>query len=79
MWRRGKIQHKVVRVPKTWEKYLDSLGCPSAGPNGNAEGMKRLWWGLDAYVVKCGAYLYNVGETEYRRLVYGEIGKREVA
>ena len=68
MWRRGKILHRTLHAPVRWEKFLDSLGCPNTGPDGNAEGMKRLYWGLDAYVVLCNHYLYKVDEKTYRKI-----------
>lgn len=33
---------------------------PSAGPNCSVRGMKKLFWGEDAYCVRCGQYVYKV-------------------
>ena len=33
---------------------------PNAGPNPNIAGMRKLYWGKDAFVIRCGAYAYNV-------------------
>jgi len=43
-------------------------GYPSAGPNPSIKGMKKLFWGKDALVVKTGAYIYKVPEDVYGRL-----------
>lgn len=67
--KRGKILHRTLNASLKWEKYLDSRkDFESTGPDGNAEGMKRLYWGLDAYVVKCNHYLYKVDEATYRKI-----------
>ena len=43
------------------ELMLDQ--CPSAGPYANLTGMRKLYWGKNALVVKVGAYIYHVGPT----------------
>lgn len=47
---------------------IDLSGCPSAGPNPSIKGMKELYWGKNALVVKSGAYIYKVPEDVYGRL-----------
>ena len=47
---------------------IDLSGCPSAGPNPSITGMKKLYWGIDAYVVKSGSYIYKVSSDLYRRI-----------
>lgn len=47
---------------------IDLSGCPSAGPNPSITGMKKLYWGIDAYVVKSGSYIYKVPGDLYRRI-----------
>lgn len=47
---------------------IDLSGCPSAGPNPSITGMKKLCWGIDAYVVKSGSYIYKVSGDLYRRI-----------
>lgn len=32
----------------------------SAGPNASITGMKKLYWGKDAQVIKSGNYIYKV-------------------
>ena len=34
----------------------------STGPNPNITGMRNLYWGRDALIVKCGAYIYYFGK-----------------
>lgn len=33
---------------------------PNFGPNGSISGMRRLYYGINALLVKHGAYVYNV-------------------
>ena len=47
---------------------IDLSGYPSAGPNPSIKGMKKLYWGKNALVVKSGAYIYKVPEDVYGRL-----------
>lgn len=53
-----KGRYKYVRATARNKALLD--GCPSAGPRANVTGMRRLYWGEDAFVVRCGAYIYMV-------------------
>lgn len=47
---------------------IDLSGYPSAGPNPSIKGMKELYWGKNALVVKSGAYIYKVPGDVYGRL-----------
>lgn len=47
---------------------IDLSRYPSAGPYPSITGMKKLYWGIDAYVVKSGAYIYKVPGDLYRRI-----------
>lgn len=40
---------------------------PSAGPNPNIKGMRALYWGRDAHILKCGAYAYKVDSRTFGR------------
>ena len=57
-------------MPKIKILYVkDSAGidqCPNIYYNGSVSGMKKLYWGKDAKVVRCGSYYYNVtGEPRF--------------
>lgn len=51
-------------------KNIDRLklyNFPSAGPNASISGMREQYWGKDAYILRCGSYIYKVNrETFYR-------------
>lgn len=40
---------------------------PSSGPNANITGMRNLYWGKDAYILKCGSYIYKVDRNTFYR------------
>ena len=43
-----------------WVRWLEDNCQASAGPHGNLTGMRNLYWGRQALVVKAGAYLYLI-------------------
>lgn len=56
---------KTLYVKKELYNKLRLDRFPSAGPNGSIVGMKNLYWGEDALVVKCGQYIYHVDFATY--------------
>ncbi len=63
MYMQGKMKRGTYRVkylPKSaYEKY-DLGRFPNFDKSGNVMGMKNLYYGLDAKLVRCGNYIYNV-------------------
>ena len=43
-----------------WVEWLENNCQASAGPYGNLTGMRNLYWGREALVVRAGAYLYLI-------------------
>ena len=43
-----------------WVRWLEENCLASAGPHPNLTGMRNLYWGKSALVVKAGAYLYLI-------------------
>lgn len=39
---------------------LKLYNFPSAGPRPNITGMRRCYWGRNAYIIMCGQYAYKV-------------------
>ncbi len=56
--RRGKYPVKTLPA-SAYEKY-DLGRFPNFDKNGSVIGMKNLYYGLDAKLVRCGNYIYNV-------------------
>ena len=51
---------RVKTIPaKDKDKYQLS-NFPNFAANGSISGMKKLYYGKDALLVKCGSYIYNV-------------------
>lgn len=49
-------------------KYRERLGLSrfsNAGPFANISGMRKCYWGKNAYIVSCGNYIYNVDLLTY--------------
>lgn len=44
------------------EKY------PNFSVTGSVEGMRNLYYGYDAFLVRCGDYIYNVPEDIYNKI-----------
>ena len=47
---------------KTKFKRLVS-GCPSISVSGSVKGMKKMYWGENAEVVRCGSYYYKINDS----------------
>lgn len=58
---------KYKYVPDTIRNYNILKNFPSAGPNPNIKGMRRLYWGKDSFVIKSGKYAYKVDYETFTR------------
>jgi len=52
-------------VPVKFQKSIQSRCRGSAGPNPSISGMKKMYWGKDAHVLKCGSCIYLVDSETY--------------
>ena len=43
------------------KRLLSSFPC--AGPRASISGMRKLYWGYDVKIVRCGQYIYNLGKV----------------
>jgi len=60
--------HATITVSKDRGRLLSLEGrFPVAGPHPAVSGMKKLYWGMAAYCIKCGAYVYKVDQETYKR------------
>lgn len=57
-FRRGK--YPVKRMSPEDGKRVNIDSFPNFSATGSVMGMKNLYYGLDAKLVRCGAYIYNV-------------------
>jgi len=49
---------RVKTLPVSQENQLS--GFPNFHKSGSIAGMKKMYYGKDALLVKCGSYIYNV-------------------
>lgn len=64
-------RHATPKAPKEDTNKLRRLCFDWAGPYPNITGMKNLYWGEDAYCVRCGRYVFKVDFelwTDYMKL-----------
>ena len=59
--------NKTIYVKVENEERFKLSNFPNAGPHANIKGMKNLYWGKNAFCVKCGAYVYKVDEYTYEQ------------
>lgn len=59
-------KYKYVRVTPHNQRILEAY--PNAGPHPNITGMRRLYWGKEAFIIKCGAYAYKVPQNIFYML-----------
>lgn len=59
-----------VKTNKGLEKVLEKNALASAGPYSNITGMRNLYWGKDALIVKYGVYIYFMGKDKGQGLPF---------
>ena len=61
---------RVKYVYKADKERLNLSSFPNFSATGNVYGMKKHYYGMDALLVRCGAWIYNV--TREPRIYYNE-------
>lgn len=59
----ARTKNPVKNLPPNQRKVegvYDLSDFPSFSSNGNITGMRNLYYGIDAKLVRCGSYIYNV-------------------
>lgn len=51
---------KVRRITKEEGKRVNISRFPNFHKSGSIRGMKKLYYGVAALLVRCGSYIYNV-------------------
>ena len=59
--RRGRTLYARVRGRPHVEQWLRDNCISSSGPYSSITGMRNLYWGRMALVVRAGSYCYNMG------------------
>lgn len=53
---------------KSWFRFLSEHCTGSSGKGGNLTGMRNLYWGRDAFVIRCCGYLFCVPEAIFNEV-----------
>ena len=56
---------RTISAKKAWFPWLSENCLGSSGEGGSLIGMRRSFWGQDAYVVRCCRYLFRVSEEDF--------------
>lgn len=51
---------RVKRLNKEMGEHINIDSFPNFSATGSIRGMKKLYYGKDALLVRCGSYIYNV-------------------
>ena len=70
MKNRGRTITIRVKDSPNLGKIIDEKCIGSAGPYANLTGLRKLYWGINALVVKYGAYLYYFGKDRGQDLPF---------
>lgn len=54
------LNKKTTPDAAKWVRWLEENCKASTGPYGNLTGVRNLYWGRQALIVKAGAYLYLI-------------------
>lgn len=49
-----------------WFSWLCEHCHGSSGHGGNLAGMRALYWGEEAFVIRCCGYLFRVSENDFK-------------
>lgn len=53
---------RTISAKRSWFNWLQDHCLGSSGDGGSLIGMRRSFWGNDAYVIRCCGYLFRVTE-----------------
>lgn len=56
-----------VKTVKVKEARHDFSIFPNFSKTGSVKGMRRLYYGNEAYLIRCGGYIYKVTEEVYNQ------------
>jgi hypothetical protein len=58
---------KIKRMKVAQGKLLGIQNHPNISITGSVRGMRNLYWGDAALIVRCGSYYYNVPRSLYEQ------------
>ena len=66
--KRIKYPVKTITRKRARELGIQLDRYPRAGPYANVTGMRNLYWGVNAPIIKVGVYIYHVPMHVYNRI-----------
>ena len=63
------MKRNYIYVSTKYHNPLNLSKFPSTGRYGNISGMRNLYWGKEAFVIRCGAYAYKVDEATFNNAI----------
>lgn len=69
------LNKKTTPDAAKWVRWLEENCQASTGPYGNVTGMRNLYWGREALIVKAGAYLYLIASKDDGRIMPWDAGR----
>lgn len=67
---------RVKKIAKDEAIEIGLSRFPNFSATGSITGMKRLYYGEDALLVRCGSHIYNVGNaTHDGKSIYHDLAK----
>lgn len=63
MRRTGRGKYPVRYLPVRYYEQLDMWKYPNFSASGSISGMRKLYYGDEALLVRCGSYIYNVSRN----------------
>lgn len=61
---------RTCTAGKEWFNYLCDNCLGSSGYRGSLAGMRKQFWGKDAFVVRCCGYLFRVSKETFTRVAF---------
>ena len=67
---------RVKYMNKEQKKQYNLSQYPNFSVTGSIYGMKKLYYGMDALLVRCGSWIYHVSESVYNAVHQEDINEK---
>ena len=62
------MSERTGTADRGWFSFLCDNCQGSSGHGGNLAGMRRLYWGREALVIRCAGFLFRVSPEVFQRV-----------
>ena len=63
------MNRRYIYISVKHHDILNLSNFPSTGRYPNITGMRKLYWGENAFIIRCGAYAYKVDEIIFNKAI----------